>query len=94
MNKPSISFSFTVPQPSRELAEQTYDQIDKFKKFLTNPSPRVQLLMGGVNAKEQVAAIARGVSFFSSSSSFLFCLCIHSKLCHRCMKLGKRALSY
>ncbi len=28
--------------------------------------------MGGVNAKEQVAAIARGVSFFSSSSSSFF----------------------
>ncbi|VDD76261.1 unnamed protein product [Mesocestoides corti] len=50
-----------IIEPSRELAEQTFDQINKFKKFLSNPNPRVQLVTGGVSAKDQTEAFSKGV---------------------------------
>ena len=33
----------------------------KFKKYLTNPSLRVQLVIGGINAKEQSDEMSKGV---------------------------------
>lgn len=42
-------------QPSRELAEQTSEQIKKFKKYLDNPKIRELLVIGGVNVKEQIS---------------------------------------
>lgn len=49
-------------QPSRELAEQTYDQIAKFKKYITNPELSVLLVIGGANIKDQISALNAGVS--------------------------------
>lgn len=42
-------------QPSRELAEQTSNQIKKFKKYLSDPTIRELLVIGGVNVKEQIS---------------------------------------
>lgn len=52
------------PQPSRELAEQTFQQILKFKKYLDEPKIKEVLVIGGVNIKEQMSIIQSGVSIF------------------------------
>ncbi|KAF5394386.1 ATP-dependent RNA helicase DDX1 [Paragonimus heterotremus] len=50
-------------KPSRELAEQTCDQIKKFKRYLKDPCPRELLIIGGGNSKQQLDALHSGVSF-------------------------------
>lgn len=50
-----------IIEPSRELAEQTYNQIQKFKVHLKNPTLRELLVIGGVNVKEQIAILNSGV---------------------------------
>ncbi|CAH1779368.1 unnamed protein product [Owenia fusiformis] len=50
-----------IIEPSRELAEQTITQIQKFKKYLANPTIRELLIVGGVPAKDQIAALNNGV---------------------------------
>ncbi|XP_055628794.1 ATP-dependent RNA helicase Ddx1 [Toxorhynchites rutilus septentrionalis] len=50
-----------VIEPSRELAEQTFNQIQKFKKHLKDPEVRELLLIGGVNIKDQMEILQRGV---------------------------------
>ncbi|XP_014244665.1 ATP-dependent RNA helicase Ddx1 [Cimex lectularius] len=50
-----------IIEPSRELAEQTYQQIIKFKKYLDKPNVRELLVIGGVNVKDQTATIEAGV---------------------------------
>lgn len=50
-----------IIEPSRELAEQTYQQVTKFKKYLENPVVRDLLVIGGVPVKEQVSALNEGV---------------------------------
>nr|CDS29448.1 ATP dependent RNA helicase Ddx1 [Hymenolepis microstoma] len=41
-----------IMEPSRELAQQTYDQIILFKKHLNDPSPRVKLIIGGDSGRK------------------------------------------
>lgn len=48
-------------QPSRELADQTHNQIVKFKKYLEAPVVRELLVTGGINVKEQIAALNAGI---------------------------------
>lgn len=48
-------------QPSRELAEQTCNQITKFKKYLDNPRVRELLVVGGVNVKDQINQLNAGI---------------------------------
>eukprot|EP00057_Strongylocentrotus_purpuratus_P033130 XP_790305.4 PREDICTED: ATP-dependent RNA helicase DDX1 [Strongylocentrotus purpuratus] len=50
-----------IIEPSRELAEQTLDQIRLFKKHLTTHCPKELLIMGGQAAKEQVDALYKGI---------------------------------
>ncbi|XP_067652887.1 ATP-dependent RNA helicase DDX1-like isoform X2 [Haliotis asinina] len=50
-----------IIEPSRELAEQTLTQLQKFKKHVKNPEVRELLIIGGVSAKEQVDCLERGV---------------------------------
>lgn len=50
-----------VIEPSRELAEQTCNQINKFKKFLELPKVRDLLVIGGINVKDQISALHSGV---------------------------------
>ncbi|XP_017072385.1 ATP-dependent RNA helicase Ddx1 [Drosophila eugracilis] len=49
-----------IIEPSRELAEQTYNQIEKFKYHLSNPEVRSLLLIGGVRLEEQKAQLMQG----------------------------------
>lgn len=50
-----------IIEPSRELAEQTLNQICMFKKHLKEPEVRELLLVGGVNVREQLATLQKGV---------------------------------
>jgi ATP-dependent RNA helicase DDX1 len=49
-----------IIEPSRELAEQTFQQLEKFKKYLKDPI-RSYLLIGGQSSKEQINEIQKGV---------------------------------
>ncbi|KAF5296130.1 hypothetical protein FQR65_LT10300 [Abscondita terminalis] len=46
-----------ILEPSRELAEQTCEQIRKFKKYLEAPKIRELLVVGGINVKEQISML-------------------------------------
>lgn len=50
-----------IIEPSRELAEQTFNQIIKFKKYLKDPVLQEMLLIGGMNVREQMSALQKGV---------------------------------
>lgn len=50
-----------IIEPSRELAEQTLNQIVKFKKFLKDPIVQELLLIGGVNVRDQLSVLQKGV---------------------------------
>lgn len=60
--KPSNNAPQTIIiEPSRELAEQTFNQIQKFKKHLENPKIRELLVIGGTNVKDQISALNSGI---------------------------------
>lgn len=50
-----------IIEPSRELAEQTLDQIHKFKKYLKEPFISELLVIGKVPIREQIEALKNGV---------------------------------
>ncbi|KAL9902088.1 ATP-dependent RNA helicase Ddx1 [Glossina fuscipes fuscipes] len=50
-----------IIEPSRELAEQTYNQLEKFKVHLSNPDVCSLLLIGGVKLEQQKSALQQGV---------------------------------
>ncbi len=50
-----------IIEPSRELAEQTYNQLQKFKKKLKDPVIRELLVIGGVSANQQIQELQNGV---------------------------------
>lgn len=50
-----------IIEPSRELAEQTYNQLEKLKIHLNNPKIKKLLVIGGVSVKEQISALHSGV---------------------------------
>ena len=59
---PNAPFALII-EPSRELAEQTHSQIQKFKKHLgNNPKIKELLIMGGTSAKDQIDTLMSGVS--------------------------------
>ncbi|XP_039489643.1 ATP-dependent RNA helicase Ddx1 [Drosophila santomea] len=49
-----------IIEPSRELAEQTYKQIEKLKYHLSNTEVRSLLLIGGVRLEEQKTQLMQG----------------------------------
>ncbi|XP_072913042.1 ATP-dependent RNA helicase DDX1 [Hemitrygon akajei] len=50
-----------IIEPSRELAEQTLNNVKQFKKNITDPKLRELLIIGGVSAKDQLAVLEQGV---------------------------------
>lgn len=50
-----------IIEPSKELAEQTYQQIQLFKKHLTDPPIKELLIVGGIPMKEQLRVLENGV---------------------------------
>ena len=59
-NKSSKGPKALIVEPSRELAQQTYDCITSFKRHLSGNIKQV-LLVGGVNARDQMEQLANGV---------------------------------
>ena len=49
-----------IVEPSRELAQQTYDCVNSFKRYLSG-NIRLALLVGGVNARDQMEQLNAGV---------------------------------
>lgn len=60
VSKPNAPKAIII-EPSRELAEQTYQQLDKFKKYLKDPEIRILLLVGGQSSKDQISDLMKGV---------------------------------
>lgn len=50
-----------IIEPSKELAEQTLNNVKQFKKYVENPKLRELLVIGGIAAKEQLAALEQGI---------------------------------
>ncbi|KAE8605134.1 hypothetical protein XENTR_v10014981 [Xenopus tropicalis] len=50
-----------IIEPSRELAEQTLNNVKQFKKYVDSPKLRELLIIGGVAAKEQLTLLENGV---------------------------------
>ena len=56
-----------VLEPAKDLAEQTATEIEKLSKFVTTPPIRHSLLIGGVNPKDAVSRIRRGVDVITAT---------------------------
>jgi len=50
-----------IIEPSRELAEQTLNQINSLKVHLPSPGVNALLVVGGASAKDQISALKSGV---------------------------------
>ncbi|XP_023384316.1 ATP-dependent RNA helicase DDX1 isoform X2 [Pteropus vampyrus] len=50
-----------IVEPSRELAEQTLNNVKQFKKYIENPKLRELLIIGGVAARDQLSVLDNGV---------------------------------
>ncbi|XP_061024755.1 ATP-dependent RNA helicase DDX1 [Eubalaena glacialis] len=50
-----------IVEPSRELAEQTLNNVKQFKKYVDNPKLRELLIIGGVAARDQLSVLDNGV---------------------------------
>ncbi|XP_077967658.1 ATP-dependent RNA helicase DDX1-like [Styela clava] len=50
-----------IIEPSRELAEQTFNNVRMFKKYIKNPPISEVLIVGGVSPSEQLQIIENGV---------------------------------
>jgi len=48
-------------EPSRDLAQQTLDELSRFERYLPQPGLRQLLLVGGQSNREQEAALDEGV---------------------------------
>ncbi|KAJ7341071.1 hypothetical protein JRQ81_004770 [Phrynocephalus forsythii] len=59
-NQPNAPKALIV-EPSRELAEQTLNNVKQFKKYVDNPKVRELLIIGGVAAREQLSVLEQGV---------------------------------
>lgn len=60
-----------ILEPTRELAEQTLSQIQKFKRFIRDPFVKELLLVGGVNIRDQLEALNRGVDIIVATAGRL-----------------------
>lgn len=60
VQKPNAPQAIVI-EPSRELAEQTFAQFQKFKRYLKDPCLSELLLIGGVSVKEQMSKLQEGV---------------------------------
>lgn len=60
-----------ILEPTKELAEQTLNQIQKFKKFLRHPVVKEMLVVGGVNVRDQLTALNNGVDIIVATAGRL-----------------------
>lgn len=74
-DKSAVDFQFNnkclpsaiIMEPSRELAQQTHDQVSKFRKYLPSPQVKEVLLIGGENVKTQVQMLNEGVDIVTGT---------------------------
>nr|XP_058944208.1 ATP-dependent RNA helicase DDX1-like [Pocillopora verrucosa] len=59
--------SAIIMEPSRELAQQTHDQISLFRKHLPTPQVKEVLLIGGENIKTQIQTLNEGVDILTGT---------------------------
>uniref|UniRef100_A0A8C7KNW8 ATP-dependent RNA helicase n=1 Tax=Oncorhynchus kisutch TaxID=8019 RepID=A0A8C7KNW8_ONCKI len=50
-----------IVEPSKELAEQTLNNVNQCKRYVDNPKLRDLLIIGGVPARDQLAVLEQGV---------------------------------
>ncbi|KAJ1528368.1 hypothetical protein ONE63_006786 [Megalurothrips usitatus] len=50
-----------IIEPSKELADQTFNQLSLFMKFVDKPKVRTALITGGVSVNENISALTKGV---------------------------------
>ncbi|KAI3416068.1 ATP-dependent RNA helicase ddx1 [Globodera pallida] len=62
--KPNAPMCLVV-EPTKELAQQTHDQIERFRKYLEKPKIRNVLAISGISMGQQVAAINSGVDILT-----------------------------
>lgn len=74
-----------IIEPSRELAEQTLTQLQKFKKYISNPEVRELLIIGGVNVRDQTDVLSKGVDIVVATPGRLEDLISTGKMAlHQC----------
>lgn len=59
-NRPENAPMCVIIEPTKELAHQTYNEIESFKKLLSNPSIKNVLITGGISPAEQMRALENG----------------------------------
>ncbi|CAB4037133.1 ATP-dependent RNA helicase DDX1, partial [Paramuricea clavata] len=52
--------SAIILEPSRELAQQTHNNVTMFKKYLPSPSIKEVLLIGGESVRDQIGKLREG----------------------------------
>ena len=65
---------FFFIQPSRELADQTLNQLRMFKKYLEQPVVRELLVVGGQSSKDQIGALREGVDIVVATPGSTLCI--------------------
>ncbi len=56
-----------ILEPSRDLAQQTHDNITAMRRFLANPTLRNALLVGGTQPKEATRELKQGVDIVTGT---------------------------
>ncbi len=69
-----------IIEPSRELAEQTYKQVQAFKAHLKNPDIKDLLIVAGAKVKDQIEALETGVDIVVATPGRLEDLISQNKL--------------
>uniref|UniRef100_A0A914Z392 RNA helicase n=1 Tax=Panagrolaimus superbus TaxID=310955 RepID=A0A914Z392_9BILA len=69
-----------ILEPTKELAEQTHEQINLFAKKLSSPKIRTALVSGGIPINEQMYVINEGVDIMSCTPGRAFDLIAQGKI--------------
>jgi ATP-dependent RNA helicase DDX1 len=56
-----------ILEPSRDLAQQTHDNIAAMKHYLRSPSLRSVLLVGGVQPREAIRELQQGIDIVTGT---------------------------
>uniref|UniRef100_A0A914DH30 ATP-dependent RNA helicase n=2 Tax=Acrobeloides nanus TaxID=290746 RepID=A0A914DH30_9BILA len=69
-----------ILEPTKELAQQTHNQIENFKKYLDAPKIRNILVMGGISMTEQMNLINDGVDIITAAPGRISDLVAQNKI--------------
>jgi ATP-dependent RNA helicase DDX1 len=79
-NRPANAPLCIILEPTKELAEQTHDQINLFAKKLSSPRIRTALVTGGIPINQQMSVINEGIDIISCTPGRLFDLISQGKI--------------